>query len=137
MIWSTQGLDIFTDNWAGVLGKSQSILSFISVKNQPNQNVFFVRLQHNMRHNHCWHSHTSLKKVKRSGEILKLEIKTSLNLIYKLRNFLNNVRSLHKEEEHIVPTFRLSPFQALSPFIRITPQKNCPHSLDFKLVPVY
>ena len=41
------------------------------------------------------------------------------------------------EEQHIVPTFRLSPFQALSPFIRITPQKNCPHSLDFKLVPVY
>ena len=97
MVWSTQGLDIFTDNWAGVLGKSQSILSFISVKNQPNQNVFFVRLQHNMRHNHCWHSHTSLKKVKCSGEILKLEIKTSLNLIYKLRNFLNNVGSLmHK-----------------------------------------
>ena len=28
-------------------------------------------------------------------------------------------------------------FQALSPFIRITPQKNCLHSLDFKLVPVY
>ena len=83
MVWSTQRLDIFTDNWAGVLGKSQSILSFISVKNQPNQNVFFVRLQHNMRHNHCWHSHTSLKKVKCSGEILKLEIKTSLNLIYK------------------------------------------------------
>ena len=79
MVWSTQGLDIFTDNWAGVLGKSQSILSFISVKNQPNQNVFFVRLQHNMRHNHCWHSDTSLKKVKCSGEILKLEIKTGLN----------------------------------------------------------
>ena len=92
MVWSTERLDIFTDNWAGVLGKSQSILSFISVKNQPNQNVFFVRLQHNMRHNHCWHSHTSLKKVKCSGEILKLEIKTSLNLIYKLRNFPGECR---------------------------------------------
>ena len=80
MVWSTQGLDIFTDNWAGVLGKSQGILSFISVKNQPNQNVFFVRLQHNMRHNHCWHSHTSLKKVKCSGEILKLEIKNKFKL---------------------------------------------------------
>ena len=45
--------------------------------------------------------------------------------------------NLSREEQHIVPTFRLSPFQALSPFIRITPQKNCPHSLDFKLVPVY
>ena len=30
-------------------------------------------------------------------------------------------------EQQIVLTFRLSPFQALSPFIRITPQKSCPH----------
>ena len=42
-----------------------------------------------------------------------------------------------EEEHHIVPTFRLSPFQALSQFIRITSQKNCSHSLDFKLVPAY
>ena len=37
------------------------------------------------------------------------------------------ILSLSEEEQHIVPTFRLSPFQALSPFIRITPQKSCPH----------
>ena len=58
-------------------------------------------------------------------------------MIFEIESNKYENSNLFKEEQHIVPTFRLSPFQALSPFIRITPQKNCPHSLDFKLVPVH
>ena len=40
-------------------------------------------------------------------------------------------------EQHIVPTFRLSPLQALSPLSESLHKKVVPISLGFMLVPVY